>query len=104
MIWLDIEGTQYWKGQDYNRQFFAGLVQGAQMAGVNLGIYTSASQWIPIMGGSTAGSPYPLWYAHCTSQNLGGFRLCLFYLSFCGLDIPHISLFWLNLIIAVLKY
>jgi len=28
------------------------------------GIYSSNSQWTPIMGGSTAFSKYPLWYAH----------------------------------------
>jgi GH25 family lysozyme M1 (1,4-beta-N-acetylmuramidase) len=64
MLWLDIEGTQYWKDQNYNRNFFAGLINGCHAAGVTIGVYTSASQWNPIMGASTAGSSYPLWYAH----------------------------------------
>jgi GH25 family lysozyme M1 (1,4-beta-N-acetylmuramidase) len=66
MLWLDIEGTQYWRDQAYNRNFFDGLIRGCQAAGVTIGVYTSASQWNPIMGSSTAGSHYPLWYAHCT--------------------------------------
>jgi hypothetical protein len=66
MLWLDIEGTQYWRDQAYNRNFFDGLVRGCVAAGVTIGVYTSASQWNPIMGSSTAGSHFPLWYAHCT--------------------------------------
>lgn len=66
MLWLDIEGTQYWSDQATNRAFFNSMIQGAQTAGVHIGIYTSASQWTPIMGSFTAGAGYPLWYAHCT--------------------------------------
>lgn len=69
MLWLDIEGTGYWKDQAYNRNFFSGLISGAASAGVNLGVYTSASQWNPIMGSFTAGSGFPLWYAHCTLRH-----------------------------------
>ncbi len=32
--------------------------------GVNLGVYTSKSQWTPITGSSTKMAGYPLWYAH----------------------------------------
>ena len=28
------------------------------------GIYSSSSQWSPIMGGTSQFSQYPLWYAH----------------------------------------
>jgi len=74
MLWLDIEGPQYWMGVAANRDFFAGLVSEAKAAGVHLGVYTSESQWSPIMGDYSAGSPYPLWYAHYDDQpNFGDF-------------------------------
>jgi len=67
-LWLDVEGAgTYWSSSTANNQaFFQGLVQGAQAAGVSsLGVYTSASQWNPIMGSTyTGGSKMPLWYAH----------------------------------------
>jgi len=67
-IWLDIEGTQYWTTQTANRAFFEGLLKEAQDLGLisagKLGVYTSASQWNPIMGTYTKGSQFPLWYAH----------------------------------------
>ena len=40
------------------------MVNAANSLGVKLGIYTSASQWEPIMGSYSGGSAYPLWYAH----------------------------------------
>jgi hypothetical protein len=43
---------------------------------VSLGVYSSSSQWVPIMGGTTQFSNLPLWYAHwdysyssCTSDS-----------------------------------
>jgi len=74
MLWLDIEGPQYWMDQGSNVAFFDGLVQQASAMGVTIGIYTSASQWEPIMGDYEGGSPYPLWYAHYDGQpNFGDF-------------------------------
>lgn len=32
--------------------------------GERIGIYTSASQWEPIMGNWDGGRQHPLWYAH----------------------------------------
>ncbi|GAM21639.1 hypothetical protein SAMD00019534_048140 [Acytostelium subglobosum LB1] len=66
MIWFDIEGPGvYWSGnQADNRNFFSGMVEGAKAAGVNVGVYTSASQWEPIMGNWNGGASFPLWYAH----------------------------------------
>eukprot|EP00029_Vermamoeba_vermiformis_P012960 TRINITY_DN78_c0_g1_i1.p1 TRINITY_DN78_c0_g1~~TRINITY_DN78_c0_g1_i1.p1 ORF type:complete len:209 (-),score=36.46 TRINITY_DN78_c0_g1_i1:98-724(-) len=64
MLWLDIEGSQYWMDQASNRDFFSGLVQQAQAMGIHLGVYTSLSQWQPIMGDWNGGSAFPLWYAH----------------------------------------
>lgn len=45
MLWLDIEGPQYWySNQATNRAFFTALVNEAEALGVQLGIYSSASQ------------------------------------------------------------
>jgi len=74
MLWLDIEGPQYWMDQGSNVAFFDGLVQQAQAMGIVLGVYTSASQWEPIMGDYQGGSQFPLWYAHYDGQpNFGDF-------------------------------
>ena len=65
MFWLDIEGPQYWSDASSNQNCFQDMVSAASSAGLSLGVYTSASQWNPIMGsGYTGGSSYPLWYAH----------------------------------------
>lgn len=80
MIWLDIEGPgTYWSSsQSANRAFFEDLVSGLKSQGVSIGqfflfgssplshfhlsgVYTSASQWNPIMGSYTGGSSFPLW-------------------------------------------
>lgn len=65
-FWFDIEGTQYWTGsQSENQAFFNELKSTGASLGLNMGVYTSASQWDPIMGsGFTGGSNLPLWYAH----------------------------------------
>jgi predicted signal transduction protein with EAL and GGDEF domain len=44
MIWLDIEGPQYWMDQGSNQQFFSEMVAEANALGVHLGVYTSESQ------------------------------------------------------------
>jgi GH25 family lysozyme M1 (1,4-beta-N-acetylmuramidase) len=65
MVWLDIEGSQYWSNsQSDNRNFFNGLVSELKRQGQTIGVYTSKSQWEPIMGNWDGGSHYPLWYAH----------------------------------------
>ncbi|KAM9966855.1 hypothetical protein ACTFIR_007090 [Dictyostelium discoideum] len=66
MVWLDIEGPgEYWSDdQGANAAFFESLVSGLESAGAHIGVYTSESQWSPIMGGYTGGSKFPLWYAH----------------------------------------
>ncbi len=65
MLWLDIEGTQYWSSSASNNiNFLWGMVNQAAARGVSIGIYSSASQWNPIMGGTTQFSYLPIWYAH----------------------------------------
>ena len=44
--------------------FLQSMVDEAKAKGVSVGIYSSASQWNPIMGGSTKFKSLPLWYAH----------------------------------------
>ena len=64
---FDIEGgTEYWSSNPLNNQdFFEAKVEQASSMGQDIGVYTSDSQWGPIMGDSyTGGSAYPLWYAH----------------------------------------
>ncbi|KAF2077704.1 hypothetical protein CYY_001021 [Polysphondylium violaceum] len=65
-IWIDVEGPGvYWsESQTANRNFFNGLIDGCKSQGLKIGIYTSASQWGPIMGNWDGGKAYPLWYAH----------------------------------------
>jgi len=67
-VWLDIEGSQYWStSTTTNQNFFNGLVSQlkTEIGSAKIGVYTSSSQWNPIMGSSFhGGSAYPLWYAH----------------------------------------
>jgi len=65
MVWLDIEGTSYWSSQQsVNSNFFEELKSGCSQTGVVCAVYTSASQWNPIMGSYTGGGSMSLWYAH----------------------------------------
>jgi len=68
MLWFDIEGPQYWTDQTTNVAFMTELMKTASSLGVSFGIYTSDSQWVPIMGSSTIGSSYQLWYAHYDNE------------------------------------
>eukprot|EP00276_Gloeochaete_wittrockiana_P003275 CAMPEP_0184644944 /NCGR_PEP_ID=MMETSP0308-20130426/1533_1 /TAXON_ID=38269 /ORGANISM="Gloeochaete witrockiana, Strain SAG 46.84" /LENGTH=222 /DNA_ID=CAMNT_0027073693 /DNA_START=30 /DNA_END=698 /DNA_ORIENTATION=+ len=71
MIWMDIEGSQYWSSScSTNQQWLSqaistidGLYKGCGKS-TCVGIYTSSSQWSPIMCGSSQFSKYQLWYAH----------------------------------------
>ncbi len=64
-FWFDIEGPgQYWSNdQGANQQFFASMYNQGLNMGIAMGVYTSESQWVPIMGSYTGGSKLPLWYA-----------------------------------------
>lgn len=66
MMWLDIEGPQYWhSSKDTNRQTMNSLLSGAAASGAHIGIYSSKYMWESLFGtGFTAGGNYPLWYAH----------------------------------------
>lgn len=65
MLWIDVEGTQYWSSSPSNNvAFLKDMVNRGNERGVTIGIYSSASQWNPIMGGNTEFGSYPLWYPH----------------------------------------
>lgn len=86
MVWLDIEGTQYWSTQANNRAFYQGLLAAARSVGAKIGVYSSASQWGPIMGASYNGGGFPLWYAHYDNwPSFGDFK------SFGGWSTPSIK-------------
>jgi len=64
MLWFDIEGTQYWKDCNFNQNFLQEMVDQGKALGYKIGIYSSKSQWDPIMCSSTKFSSLPIWYAH----------------------------------------
>lgn len=65
MLWIDVEGTQYWSSSTSNNvNFIQAMVNEGKARGISLGMYTSNSQWSPITGGSTAFKSLPLWYPH----------------------------------------
>jgi len=64
MLWFDIEGTQYWKDCSFNQNFLQQMIDQANSMSVRIGIYSSKSQWDPIMCSSTKFSSLPIWYAH----------------------------------------
>ena len=68
MIWLDIEGSQYWTGNTTsNKTWYQSLLNACDStAGVTCGIYSSSVQWQAIFGSTSYcyGSTHQLWYAH----------------------------------------
>lgn len=65
MLWIDIEGTQYWSSTTSNNvNFVTTMVNEGKSRGYSIGIYSSSSQWTPIMGSCTSFSNLDLWYAH----------------------------------------
>jgi hypothetical protein len=65
MLWIDVEGTQYWStSTSSNVAFLNDMVAEGVKKGISLGIYTSNSQWSPITGGYTGLSKYPLWVSY----------------------------------------
>ena len=65
MLWLDIEGSQYWYSDtSKNVNFIQELVNESKALNITVGIYSGNSQWTPITGSSKAFSNLPIWYAH----------------------------------------
>jgi len=72
-FWFDIEGPEYWGDVGDNQNFFTAMKQQGQTMGLTMGVYTSYSQWNPIMGDLDS-SDLPLWYAHYDGNpNFGDF-------------------------------
>ena len=68
MLWLDIEGPQYWfSDTSKNVQFIQDMITEGKALNITLGIYTGNSQWSPITGESNQFSSLPLWYPHYES-------------------------------------
>ena len=69
MIWLDIEGSQYWTGSyANNKTFYQNLVNACNSrTDVRCGIYSSYYQWESLFGTATGycyDQSKQLWYAH----------------------------------------
>ena len=71
MIWMDIEGSEYWSSScSDNQNWLAeaistieGMYKGCGLSSC-VGIYASESQWSPIMCNTSQFSNHALWYAH----------------------------------------
>lgn len=68
MLWLDVEGTQYWlKNDAKNQQWFTDYFAAAVASGVPFGVYSNHREWTSIFGSLTFTVPglpsHPLWYA-----------------------------------------
>jgi len=64
-IWIDVEGVgSSWSGTPSNNaKLFTDIATTLTNGGASVGVYTQGWQWNSIMGGSTAGSSFPVWYA-----------------------------------------
>jgi len=64
-IWIDVEGvgSSWTSSATSNVQLFKDIASTLTAGGASIGVYTQGWQWNSIMGSSTAGSSYPVWYA-----------------------------------------
>jgi len=64
-VWIDIEGvgSSWPSSTSSNTQLFKDIANTLVAGGAQIGVYTQGWQWNSIMGSSTAGAAYPLWYA-----------------------------------------
>ena len=67
-LWIDVEGPQFWQQANCsaNVLFLASMLSAARdrLGADKVGIYTSLSQWQPIMCNSTAFANETLWRPH----------------------------------------
>lgn len=66
-VWLEVEGpgSQWGSSTSANAAFIADWFRKMEQNGVDIGVRTLESHWVPIVGSSyTGGSAFPLWYAH----------------------------------------
>jgi hypothetical protein len=64
-VWVDIEGVgSSWGSNTANNvKLFTDITSTLTRGGASVGVYTQGWQWNSIMGSSTAGSSFPVWYA-----------------------------------------
>jgi hypothetical protein len=64
-IWIDVEGVgKSWTTNSANNvKLFTDIASTLTAGGASVGVYTQGWQWNSIMGSSTAGSSFPVWYA-----------------------------------------
>jgi len=64
-VWIDVEGVgkSWTTNTASNVQLFKDIASTLTAGGAQIGVYTQGWQWNSIMGSSTAGSAYPVWYA-----------------------------------------
>jgi len=78
MIWFDIEQCDgCWGSASTNAAYIAAACNEAISLGAHIGIYSSMYEWSQTMGGSTAFTKYPLWYADWDGEqdfNDGGYK------------------------------
>ena len=66
-LWLDIEGSQYWRlGRAGNFAFFRELIAECERLSLSYGVYTSVVQWNALFGNARLSNAHkiPLWYPH----------------------------------------
>lgn len=63
MVWLDIEGTEYWMDVQSNINFMNRMLEHTKSMGAAIGIYASKSQWSAIFGNWSMPYELPLWWA-----------------------------------------
>jgi len=69
MLWFDVEQCSgCWNAASANANFLADGVNEANKLGFHVGIYSSDYEWGATVGGSTAFTNYPLWYADWDGQ------------------------------------
>ena len=78
MVWLDIEGAQYWLGDyDRNFEFYKQLVQRLQYHGASFGTYSSPYEWSSVMGsnnGYEACGHCQFWWADYGSPTFSNYH------------------------------
>jgi len=75
MVWLDIEGPEYWMGKDANRKFYNELASTTKkLFNGSFGVYTNKNGWESIFGSWTPSISCQLWHAYWDNNpSLSGF-------------------------------
>eukprot|EP01027_Heterolobosea_sp_BB2_P020524 GEZU01029282.1.p1 GENE.GEZU01029282.1~~GEZU01029282.1.p1 ORF type:complete len:228 (-),score=70.04 GEZU01029282.1:131-814(-) len=64
-LWIDVEQCSgCWNDADSNCNYVGNIISTAQNEGFNVGVYSSENAWSTTVGGCSAFTDLPLWYAH----------------------------------------